>query len=75
MRKVVIFLLGWQVGCLPLPSQTVVDLTHAMGDSAITWPSNDPFAVTKVALVATGYSESRKMAHTIAHMSRFFVTE
>jgi len=39
---------GWEVECLPLPSQTVVDLTHAMGDSAITWPSNDPFAVTKV---------------------------
>jgi len=39
---------GWKVQCLPLPSHTVVDLTHAMGDSAITWPSNEPFAVTKV---------------------------
>jgi len=50
-REVLILALlckGWKVGCLPLPSQTVVDLTHAMGESAITWPSNDPFAVTKI---------------------------
>lgn len=45
---VALFSTGWQVGCLPLHSQTVVDLTHAMGESAITWPSNDPFTVTKV---------------------------
>merc|ERR1719430_2961893 len=45
---VALFLSGWQVGCLSLPSQTVVDLTHAMGESAITWPSNEPFTVTKV---------------------------
>jgi len=45
---VALFSSGWQVGCLSLPSQTVVDLTHAMGESAITWPSNDPFSVTKV---------------------------
>ena len=30
--------------------EAVVDLTHAMGESAITWPSNDPFTVTKVAI-------------------------
>ena len=45
-----ISLSGWQVGSLPLHSQTVVDLTHAMGESAITWPSNEPFTVTKVAI-------------------------
>ena len=28
----------------------VVDLTHPMGESAITWPSNVPFALTKVTL-------------------------
>jgi len=48
LSMVALLCTGWEVGCLPLPSQTVVDLTHAMGDSAITWPSNDPFAVTKV---------------------------
>merc|ERR1711971_240493 len=48
LSMVALLCTGWEVACLPLPSQTVVDLTHAMGDSAITWPSNDPFAVTKV---------------------------
>ena len=31
-------------------SDNVVDLTHALGESAITWPSNVPFALTKVTL-------------------------
>ena len=42
---------GLQVQCASLsPSDNVVDLTHAMGESAITWPSNVPFALTKVTL-------------------------
>ena len=49
--KGVIFLSGLQVQCASLsPSDNVVDLTHAMGESAITWPSNVPFALTKVTL-------------------------
>ena len=40
-----------QVQCASLSSSDdVVDLTHAMGESAITWPSNVPFALTKVTL-------------------------
>ena len=43
---------GLQVQCASLSSSSdnVVDLTHALGESAITWPSNVPFALTKVTL-------------------------
>lgn len=49
-------------GCcsLPLPPTTLVDLTHDVSASSITWPSNQPFAVTQV----WGWS------HSIAVMKR-----
>ena len=44
----------------------MVDLTHTMGESAITWPSNEPFTVTKVAIL-------NKDNHF--YLCRSFVTE
>lgn len=59
---------------LPLPPTTLVDLTHDMSASSITWPSNQPFVVTQEfrGLVEAGYwYEGRSFAqaeHSGTHL-------